>query len=71
MVYFLSTCWEFLLSTAIYDSGLSSETQGCTCCVHRHISATDNYHLLTCVDRGVIVIAICLHEVVSCEELVC
>ena len=71
MVNLFDTCRKLLLGTTIYDSGLCSETKRCAGSVHCYVASADHDHLLSGMDRGVIVIAICLHQVVSCEEFVC
>ena len=49
---------------------LRTETERGSRCVHRYVSATDNSNLLSCSDRGIVVIAERLHQVASCEVLI-
>ena len=49
---------------------LRTETERCSRCVHRYVSAADNSNLLSCCDRSIIIIAECLHQIASCEVLI-
>ena len=49
---------------------LRTETERGSRCIHRYVSAADNSNLLSCCDRGIVIIAERLHQVASCEVLV-
>ena len=71
MVHFFLTCRKFLLGAAVNYGGFCSEPQGCAGCVHCHVSASHNHEFVSCVNRSVIIVAICLHQIVAGEEFVC
>ena len=47
-----------------------TETERGSRCIHRYVSAADNSNLLSCCDRGIVVIAERLHQVASREVLI-
>ena len=71
MMHFLTACRKFGLGTTVYNSGLGSQSQSSPGCVHGNVSASDDNHLLTGMDRSLVIVPVCLHKVVSCKELIC
>ena len=49
---------------------LRTETERCSRCIHRYVSAADNSNLLSCCDRSIVVVSECLHQIASCEVLI-
>ena len=67
---FLAARREFGLGAAIDDVHFGAQAQGRAGRVHRDVAAAHDAHLLAGVDRGEIILAPGLHQVVAGEELV-
>ena len=70
-MYFLHTCRKLFLTSSIYNMYFCTETQSRSCRIHRYVSAADYNYLLRFHDRCVIIIAECLHQVISGQVLIC
>ena len=70
MMYLLATSRKLSLGTAINDSSLSPKSECSTRGVHSHITTTYYDDLLSCMDRGHIIVPVCLHQIVSGKELI-
>ena len=71
VMYFLHTCRKLFLTSSIYNMNFCTETQSRSCRIHRYVSAADYNYLLRFHDRCVIIIAECLHQVISGQVLIC
>ena len=49
---------------------LSAETQSGTGSIHCYVSTADNGNFLSCNNRGIVIVAECLHQVVSRQVLI-
>ena len=49
----------------------STKTKCCSCSIHCYVSAADNSYLLAVCDRCVVILAECLHQVVSGQVFIC
>ena len=50
---------------------LCAETKCGSRSIHRYVTTTDDNDLLTNLDRGIGILTICLHKVITCQELIC
>ena len=48
----------------------STKTKCCSCSIHCYVSAADNSYLLAVCDRCVVILAECLHQVISGQVLI-
>ena len=48
-----------------------TKTQGCSRSIHCHVSAADNSDFFAVSDRGIVVLAVCFHQVVSGQIFIC
>ncbi len=61
---------EFCLTSPVHDMYVGSETECCSCSVHRHISSAHNSDFLSRCDRSIVGIIVGFHQITSCQILV-
>ena len=71
MMYLFHSGWKLFLTTTIYDMNLSAQTKCCSCCIHCHVTTTNDSNLLASDDRCIIFIIKCFHQITSGQILIC